>query len=62
MGLADPLDAALGRRNDVVEALAGQVGQLHPLRLDHSGSTGFQLGRLSGGAVVSPSSTAVIAC
>jgi hypothetical protein len=28
-GAADPLDATLGRRNDVVEGVAGQVGQLH---------------------------------
>ncbi len=33
MGVADPLDATLGRRNDVVEGAAGQVGQLHPLEV-----------------------------
>jgi hypothetical protein len=41
VGVADAVDATLGRRNDVVEAVTGQVGQLHPLRLAHSGSTGF---------------------
>ncbi len=28
--MAQALDAMLGRRNDIVTALAGQVGQLHP--------------------------------
>jgi hypothetical protein len=40
----DPLDATLGRRNDVVEGAAGQVGNSIPLRLDHSGSTGLSSG------------------
>ena len=44
MGEPDPLDAAFGCRDDVVEGVAGQVGQLHPLRLAHSGSTGFSSG------------------
>jgi Lipocalin-like domain len=30
VGAADPLAATLGRHNDLLEALAGQVGQLHP--------------------------------
>jgi hypothetical protein len=44
VGVADALHATLGRRDDVVEGVAGEVGQLHPLRLDHSGSTGFSSG------------------
>jgi hypothetical protein len=39
VGVADPLDAALGRLDDLLEGVAGQVGQLHaleagPQRLD----------------------------
>src|SRR5215211_1901997 len=33
VGVANPLDAKLGRRNDVVEGVAGEVGQLHPLEV-----------------------------
>jgi hypothetical protein len=45
VGAADPLDATLRRRNDVVEALACQVlANSTPLRLAHSGSTGFNSG------------------
>jgi hypothetical protein len=33
MGVADALDATLGRRDDVVEGVAGEVGQLHPLEV-----------------------------
>ena len=44
MGVADPLDATLGRGDDLVEALAGQVASSTPLRLAHSGSTGFSSG------------------
>jgi hypothetical protein len=33
MGLADSLHPALGRRDDVLEGLAGQVDQLHPLEV-----------------------------
>jgi hypothetical protein len=31
VGVADPLDAALGRSNDVLEGIAGEVGQLYAL-------------------------------
>jgi hypothetical protein len=44
VGAADALDATLGRRDDLLDGVAGEVGQLHPLRLDHSGSTGFNSG------------------
>jgi hypothetical protein len=40
----DPLDAAFGCRDDVVEGVAGQVANSTPLRLDHSASTGFSSG------------------
>jgi hypothetical protein len=44
VGVADPLDATLGRRDDLIEGVASEIGQLHPLRLAHSGSTGFSSG------------------
>ena len=44
VGVADPLDAALSRGDDLGEGVGGQVGQLHPLRLDHRPSTGFSSG------------------
>jgi hypothetical protein len=31
VGVADPVDAVLGCRDDVVEGVAGEVGQFHPL-------------------------------
>ena len=31
VGATDPLDATLGRRNDIVKGVAGKVGQLHRL-------------------------------
>jgi poly-gamma-glutamate capsule biosynthesis protein CapA/YwtB (metallophosphatase superfamily) len=31
VGAPDPVDATLGRGGDLLEGLAGQVGQLHPL-------------------------------
>jgi hypothetical protein len=31
--------------NDILEGVGGKVGQLHPLRLAHSASTGFSSGR-----------------
>jgi hypothetical protein len=40
----NPLDAALGRRNDLVKALTGEVGQLHALEAGPRGSTGFNSG------------------
>jgi hypothetical protein len=48
VGVADPPDAAVGRRNDVVEALAGQVGQLHPLEVGPQRVDRVQLGRGAG--------------
>jgi hypothetical protein len=30
VGAADPMDAVLGRRNDIVEGATGQVGEFHP--------------------------------
>jgi hypothetical protein len=44
VGGPDPLDATLGGRDDLLQGVTGQVGQLHPLRLDHNGSTGFNSG------------------
>jgi hypothetical protein len=44
MGAPDPLDATLSRGDDLLEGFAGQVSELHTLRLDHSASTGFSSG------------------
>ena len=33
VGVADPLDATLGRRYDLVEGVAGEVGQFHALEV-----------------------------
>jgi hypothetical protein len=44
VGVADPLDPAFGRRGDLLKGLAGQVAISTPLRLDQSGSTGFNSG------------------
>src|SRR4029453_10345202 len=48
VGVADPLDATLGRRKGVVEGVGGPVGQLHAWRLAHSGSTGLRSGAKAG--------------
>ena len=48
VGVADPLDAALGRRDDLVEALAGQVGQLGALEAGPQGLDRVELGRGAG--------------
>jgi hypothetical protein len=44
VGVADPLDATLGRCDDVVEGAPGEVASSTPLRLPHSASTGFSSG------------------
>ena len=44
VGVPDPLDATLGRGDDVVEALAGQVGQLHALEVGPRPLDRVQLG------------------
>jgi hypothetical protein len=44
VGAADPLDAALGRRNDVLQGVTGQVGQLHPLEAGPQALHRVQLG------------------
>jgi hypothetical protein len=44
VGGPDPRDATLSRRDDLIQGVTGQVSQLHPLRLAHSGSTGFDSG------------------
>jgi hypothetical protein len=33
VGVADAVNAAFGCRDDVVEGVAGEVGQLHPLEV-----------------------------
>jgi pimeloyl-ACP methyl ester carboxylesterase len=48
VGVADPLDATLGRGGDLLQRATCQVGQVHPLRLDHSASTGFSSGAYPG--------------
>jgi hypothetical protein len=47
VGAADALDATLGRRSDVVEALAGQVGQLHALEIGPEPLNRVELGRIA---------------
>jgi hypothetical protein len=42
-GVADAVDATLGRGDDVVEGPA-RLTNSTPLRLDHSGSTGLRSG------------------
>jgi hypothetical protein len=37
VGVADPLDATLGRRDDVIEASPARLASSTLLRLDHSG-------------------------
>jgi hypothetical protein len=44
VGVADALDATLGRGDDVVEGVAGEVASSTPLRLAHRPSTGFNSG------------------
>jgi hypothetical protein len=44
VGVADPLDAALGRGDDLLEGVTGQVGQLHPFEAGPQRSTGFRSG------------------
>jgi hypothetical protein len=44
VGAPDPLDTTLGRRDDLVEALAGQVGQLYRLEAGPQPLNGVQLG------------------
>jgi hypothetical protein len=44
VGAPDPVDAALGRRNDILEGVSGKVASSTPLRLAHSASTGFSSG------------------
>jgi hypothetical protein len=51
VGVADPLDAMIGRCDDVVEGVADEVASSTPLRLDHSGSTGLSTQRLDRVAV-----------
>jgi hypothetical protein len=48
VGLADPLDATLGRRDDLVEALAGQVGQLHALEAGPQSLDWVEVGGIAG--------------
>ena len=47
-GAPDPLDAALGRGGDLLEGVAGQVGQLHPLEVGPQRLDGVEVGRVAG--------------
>jgi hypothetical protein len=54
VGVADPLDATLGCRDDLLEGVTGEVGQLHafeagPQRLDR-----VELGRVARPTAGSP--------
>ena len=48
VGGLDPRNAALGRRDDLGEGVAGQVGQLHPLEAGPQRLHRVQLGRVGG--------------
>jgi hypothetical protein len=47
-GCSDALDATLSRRGHLSEAVAGQVGQLHPLEVAPQPLNRVQLGRVAG--------------
>ena len=47
-GAPEPLDTALGRRGDLLQGVAGQVGQLHPLEAGPQRLDRVQLGGVGG--------------
>ena len=49
VGVADPVDATLGRRDDLLEGVAGQVGQLHALEVGPQRLDRVQVGGGIGG-------------
>ena len=48
VGAPDALDAPLGRRDDLLQGVTGQIGQLHPLGAGPQRLDRVQLGRLAG--------------
>ncbi len=50
---SDPLDATLGRHDDVAEGVAGQGGQLHPLEAGPQRLDRVEVGRVGGRRLVS---------